>query len=46
MVRHLGREIREARTDRSLSLEDTGIAVGLSAAAISRIERGLTPGYP
>ena len=46
LVRHLGREIREARTDRSLSLEDTGIAVGLSAAAISRVERGLTPGVP
>lgn len=37
------RELREARIERSLSLDAVGVAVGLSASEISRIERGLLP---
>ncbi|MGZ8437277.1 MAG: helix-turn-helix domain-containing protein [Candidatus Limnocylindrales bacterium] len=36
-----GREIRSARTDRGLSLDDAGRATNLSASTVSRIERGL-----
>jgi transcriptional regulator with XRE-family HTH domain len=36
-----GREIRLARTDRGLSLDDVGRATNLSASTVSRIERGL-----
>lgn len=40
----VGRELRDARRDRGLSLETVGRAVGLSRAQASRIERGLVPG--
>lgn len=36
-----GREIRDARRDRDLSLADVGRAVDLSESTVSRIERGL-----
>jgi transcriptional regulator with XRE-family HTH domain len=36
-------EFRSARLDRDLALLDVGRAVGLSASAVSRIERGLIP---
>lgn len=39
----LGRAVHDARVDRGLSLADVGSAVGLSAASISRTERGLSP---
>lgn len=38
-----GSELRAARRDRNLSLERVGASVDISAAAVSRIERGLTP---
>lgn len=37
------RELRTARVDRGLSLDDVGRAVGLSPAQVSRIERALVP---
>lgn len=40
-VRRAGVELREARTDRGLSLKAVGDAVSLSVAQVSRIERGL-----
>lgn len=40
-VRNAGRDIRIARRDRNLSLASVGEAAGLSASAVSRIERGL-----
>jgi transcriptional regulator with XRE-family HTH domain len=36
-------ELRIGRVDRALSLDDVGAAVDLSAAEVSRIERGLVP---
>lgn len=39
-----GREIREARLGRDLSLRSVGAAAGLSEAQVSRIERGLVDG--
>lgn len=42
-IRAAGQEIRIARRDRNLSLDKVGTAIGLSASAASRIERGLTP---
>ena len=36
-----GREVRQARVDRGLSLEAVGHAVSLSVSQVSRIERGL-----
>jgi transcriptional regulator with XRE-family HTH domain len=42
-IRGAGREIRIARRDRNLSLDRAGAAAGISAAATSRIERGLAP---
>ncbi len=39
MLSDLGRELRQARVDRGLSLADVGRAVGLSEASVSRIER-------
>ena len=36
-----GREVREARVDRDLSLRALSAAVGMSPSKISRIERGL-----
>jgi len=41
LVRIAGRELREARTDRGLSLKAVGGAVSLSISYVSRIERGL-----
>lgn len=41
LVRRAGQELREARTDRGLSLKAVGDAVSLSIAYVSRIERGL-----
>jgi transcriptional regulator with XRE-family HTH domain len=42
-TRVAGRELRAARRDRNLSLKKVGAVVGVSAAAVSRIERGLAP---
>ena len=42
--RNLGTEIRRARVARGLSCREVGEAVGLSAAEVSRIERGLIGG--
>ncbi len=39
----LGRAAHDARVDRGLALADVGSAVGLSAAWVSRTERGLSP---
>lgn len=39
-----GRELRLARMQHGLSLARVGEGVGLSASAVSRIERGLVPG--
>lgn len=39
----LAREIRTARRQHDLSLEDAGRPAGMSAAKLSRIERGLVP---
>lgn len=41
LVRRAGQELREARTDRGLSLKAVGDAASLSIAYVSRIERGL-----
>ncbi len=41
LIRRAGRETREARVDRGLSLRAVGGAVGLSESQVSRIERGL-----
>jgi transcriptional regulator with XRE-family HTH domain len=41
-----GRELRVARTDRGLSCAAVGAAIGISAAEVSRIERGLSPRVP
>jgi transcriptional regulator with XRE-family HTH domain len=41
LIVRAGREIRQARTDRGLSLRVTGRASSLSISAVSRIERGL-----
>lgn len=41
LLRRAGRELREARTDRGLSLRAVGDAASLSVAHVSRIERGL-----
>ncbi len=38
-----GSELRAARRDRNLSLARVGAAIGISAAAVSRIERGMAP---
>jgi transcriptional regulator with XRE-family HTH domain len=38
-----GTELRAARRDRNLSLAMVGASVGITAAAVSRIERGLAP---
>lgn len=40
-IRRAGQEIRQARTDRGLSLNVIGQAVGMSESQVSRIERGL-----
>jgi len=42
-TRRAGRELREARRDRNLSLAVVGGAVGLTPGAVSRIERGMAP---
>jgi transcriptional regulator with XRE-family HTH domain len=42
ILSELTSEIRRARIDRGLDQSDVGRAVGLSAAQVSRIERGLT----
>lgn len=44
LVSELGREIRQARIDRGLTLREVGKAVGRSPAPLSRIERGRVPG--
>ena len=43
IARDLGQEFRRARLERGLSQARTGQAVGLSAPAVSRIERGEVP---
>lgn len=42
----LGQEMRDARLDRSLSVDAVASALGLSNAEVSRIERGLSPRVP
>jgi transcriptional regulator with XRE-family HTH domain len=42
----LGREIREARVDRGLSIDVVAAAAGISSAELSRLERGLSPRVP
>lgn len=42
----IGREVREARLDRGLTLASAGGAAGISLAEFSRIERGLAPRVP
>ncbi len=42
-TRRAGRDLRDARRDRNLSLAAIGSAAGITAAAVSRIERGMTP---
>ena len=44
LVQAAGREVRDARRARDLSLRSVGTAVGLSEAQVSRIERGLVGG--
>jgi transcriptional regulator with XRE-family HTH domain len=39
----IGREVRSARLDRGLSLEEVGRATRSSASAVSRVERGQAP---
>jgi len=41
LIRRAGNEIRQARTDRGLSLAVVGQATGLSVSEVSKIERGL-----
>lgn len=43
LITGAGREIRQARMDRGLSLAAAGHASALSGSAVSRIERGLVP---
>ena len=43
MLRAVGEELREARLQGSLTQGELGAAVGVSASAISRIERGESP---
>lgn len=45
-VLRIGRELRDARTDRGLSIDSVAAAVGISNAEWSRIERGLSPNVP
>jgi transcriptional regulator with XRE-family HTH domain len=42
-TRSAGTELRVARRDRNLSLAKVGASVGITAAAVSRIERGMAP---
>jgi len=42
----IGRELRDARRDRGLSLAAVARAVGISVPELSRIERGLAPMVP
>lgn len=42
----IGRELREARRDRGLSLDAVATAVGISVSELSRIERGRSPRAP
>ncbi len=42
----VGREIREARRDRGLSVDTAAIAAGISNAQLSRVERALAPRVP
>jgi transcriptional regulator with XRE-family HTH domain len=46
LLRQIGRELREARLDRNLSLRDVCAAVGISVSLGSRIERGLVRRVP
>src|SRR6185312_8890619 len=41
----LSEELRRRRTDEGLSLRDVEDATGISAATLSRIERGSTPDF-
>ena len=42
----IGQELREARLDRSLSVDAVASALGLSNAEVSRVERALSPKVP
>jgi transcriptional regulator with XRE-family HTH domain len=45
-VARIGQELREARLDRSLSIDAVAATLGISNAEVSRIERGLAPKVP
>jgi transcriptional regulator with XRE-family HTH domain len=45
-IERIGREIRDARRDRGLSIDDVAAAAGISNAELSRIERHLSPRVP
>lgn len=45
-LERVGRELREARVDRGLSIDAAAAAVGISNAEWSRIERALSPRVP
>jgi transcriptional regulator with XRE-family HTH domain len=42
----VGQELRDARVDRSLTVDTVALAVGVSNAEVSRIERALSPKVP
>lgn len=44
-IDELSEELRRRRTDQGLSLRDVEDATGISAATLSRIERGSTPDF-
>ena len=46
MLRRIGEELRLARVSRALSMATVAVAVGISTAEISRIERGRSPRVP
>ena len=45
-VVRFGAELRDARVDRGLSIDQVAAALGISNAEVSRIERGLAPWVP
>lgn len=45
-LERIGRELRDARIDRGLSLDVAAAAIGISNAELSRIERSLSPRVP
>src|SRR5436190_18746316 len=45
-LRRVGEELRLARVSRALSIAAVAVAIGISTAEISRIERGRSPRVP